>query len=650
MVIFLCYFTLIINVNAQTVKKYIGDFTGKETEGKAEYEYYEKDFKKYFHGKFNYTFYQNNVKFTISGTFKNNLRNGLWTINGSILKPIGNIVYGEYLLTGEYTNGELIGKWTYKQIFKEKYSGGVSTVSSYSTANFRNNHFVGKIYSMFKNDNVLTAELNGQFNDNGFMTGLWSIKYPKYTSSFEDAKNSPIIEDIRNYQNGLCFSMKIMDISNNELIENNDNSDFLNLFMQHIDTMSNICGYSNKIYSLKENQTGKIIYGIAKSNNHIDDVLNFWSSNSKENLLGEVTTDFNIPNSIVEKQVIDIGTPISIYEKATKYFNSGNLENALKYISSVVNSEPSNTLYLGTYGWWLLLDKQYLKSLQVFERANSLSEKTKQDTMIYLCRLAHAYLLNNQYDKALQIYNENLDKKINNLDCYDFINNDFNLLLNHGITTTDIVKMKNVLSLKKEQIENTQKKLNQLKEKEKIINEMKKNSETIKTEKEKLQSSSKKIGKKIFLTLNSFYENQLLQEKDTFKIVEIQKNIIQSYDLINKHCIQNDPLPVVIKQFKVSETPEEYLKVLYSIDKINADNKQNYNLAIEKADKFLLEKKYRNAKIEYKKALSYIKNDQYATQKKKTAKRLQTKVVIVKIAYTAGIAIVVYLAVAESVK
>jgi len=451
LVLLMITIVLIKVVYAQSNKTFSGSYSGRNTNGQAVYEYYEKNYEKIYNGSFQYSFIKNKIKFSIVGNFSDNKRTGIWKIKGELLEPIGDFIYADYLMEGNYINGELAGKWTYKQTFKQKYTGGVATVSSYAFANFKNNHFVDDIYVLFKNDNVLTVELKGQFDINGYMNDLWSIKYPKNTSSFEAAKNSPIIEDLRQYKNGLCLNMKILNSTSGEIIENNDNSEFLNTFFKHLDLSTNICSYGKKVYSLDENNTGKIIYGIAKTNSHINDALNVWTSNSTENLLNEISQGFINPNLKVEKQVVDLGGPDLMYQKATNFIQSGNANDAFKYINYAINSDPTNLEYLHANGWWQLLEKQYENSLTTFIKANNLLTAPLKEVNLYIkCRLAHAYILNNQYEKALKIYTENVELKIGEKEWIAVVNKDFEIMNQNGISHPDFDKIKNELRQKQE--------------------------------------------------------------------------------------------------------------------------------------------------------------------------------------------------------
>ena len=68
----------------------------------------------------------------------------------------------------------------------------------------------------------------------------------------------------------------------------------------------------------------------------------------------------------------------------------------------------------GTYlniSWYCLLDKQYKKAITYGEEGLKLAKNNKNKMWLYT-NIAHGYLLNNEYNKALNIYTRYKGKKI----------------------------------------------------------------------------------------------------------------------------------------------------------------------------------------------------------------------------------------------
>ena len=102
---------------------------------------------------------------------------------------------------------------------------------------------------------------------------------------------------------------------------------------------------------------------------------------------------------------------------------------------------------INTIAWECLLDKEFKKALQILERGIPLIN-VKNKTLPYLLgNLAHAYLFNNQFDKAYKIYFNNDFQllKINDMSWKEAVLQDFKEFEKSGIKSEDMKKIKKEL-------------------------------------------------------------------------------------------------------------------------------------------------------------------------------------------------------------
>lgn len=95
----------------QNLKVYSGDYTLNAigAVGTAKYSYYENDeYQRVYHGDFTLSVEKGNFSGVISGKFKNDLRDGKWTIKGSFGYP----QYLDMVMIVNYVEGQPNGAWT----------------------------------------------------------------------------------------------------------------------------------------------------------------------------------------------------------------------------------------------------------------------------------------------------------------------------------------------------------------------------------------------------------------------------------------------------------------------------------------------------------------------------------------------------------
>lgn len=196
----ICAVILSINLTAQSLSNFNGSFTDGRMgqNGTATYSYYEDENtqKTIKHGSFSYSF--NGVgdykgfNQTIKGTYKNGLKDGLWTYtlsfadfnieNGLVMLAATNkYTTGKITLTANYKDGYAHGvwktNWSLKKRSKDYYNREWLPFEALKTLaiemNFVNGYLVGKIN--IKND-FSPFEASGNFDQNSLATGTWVVK------------------------------------------------------------------------------------------------------------------------------------------------------------------------------------------------------------------------------------------------------------------------------------------------------------------------------------------------------------------------------------------------------------------------------------------------------------------------------------------
>lgn len=139
------------------------------------------------------------------------------------------------------------------------------------------------------------------------------------------------------------------------------------------------------------------------------------------------------------------------------YFSTSELE--LNSSNSLNNKFNFNDFYynriftikdgsaINSLAWENLLNKNFPKALEILERGIPLIKESDEVFPYLLTNLAHAYLFNNQFDKAHKIYLENLSLKLNEKPWKVAILEDFEDFGKRGIQNADMEKIKQELLL-----------------------------------------------------------------------------------------------------------------------------------------------------------------------------------------------------------
>lgn len=139
------------------------------------------------------------------------------------------------------------------------------------------------------------------------------------------------------------------------------------------------------------------------------------------------------------------------------YFSTSELE--LNSSNSLNNKFNFNDFYynriftikdgsaINSLAWENLLNKNFPKALEILDRGIPLIKESDEVFPYLLTNLAHAYLFNNQFDKAHKIYLENLSLKLNDKPWKVAILEDFEDFGKRGIQNADMEKIKQELLL-----------------------------------------------------------------------------------------------------------------------------------------------------------------------------------------------------------
>lgn len=138
----------------------------------------------------------------------------------------------------------------------------------------------------------------------------------------------------------------------------------------------------------------------------------------------------------IEVNYKDVSRNFNFHFDYNKYFNEN--------IFLVKDAEAINSL-----AWSCLLKQDFTRALQVLERGLPLIDIKSRTYPFIMSNLAHAYLFNNQYEKAHNIYFSNTKLQINDMSWKDAILKDFIDFKNIGINSTDMDKIKEELMRQK---------------------------------------------------------------------------------------------------------------------------------------------------------------------------------------------------------
>lgn len=265
-------------------KSYSGSFNTTNFKGNASYKYKENiDGQRSFDGAF--SFKSQDSKFSITGDFQDNKRNGQWKIilnNVNYSNLVGNYIISS-TTSGSYNEGKLSGAWNIARtttmtisnnslmksltfLFADKnYKPNEAKITKETfQASFKDNHFVNVFKYSSDNGKI---KVSGKFNNEGFCDSTWQISF------YEDGilKN-----EINEYKNGVLTSRKNIDNSTGDIkviyapkVNTND-------FFKNYNPDKNISIVNGSCYNLKNGN-------VEEGNNLKNYAISAWTSNKLPN-------------------------------------------------------------------------------------------------------------------------------------------------------------------------------------------------------------------------------------------------------------------------------------------------------------------------------------------------------------------------------
>lgn len=347
-------FCFTVSLNAQ---KYKGKLEGEHTSGKAEYEYYKKNYEKIWDGDF---YYNSNDKFIINGHYSDNLKNGDWSVKLTNYHYDGYT--GDFWITSnvkaQYNKGNKVGKWNVSHKVRKEYGtlfkGIINELANLfgedekipdeiklkeeTTAFFENNHFSRNFnynqYAVGSSNKQVT--ITGQFDKNGKIIGEWEYKSPE---TYELVK----------YKKGVLYFNIKRDEASGKVTKRIDRESFVERFFQNYDKSVNISIFNNEVYSLKKK---------TEYENEIHTGLKFWERETYNQIGGIVDgiAIYEIPKGSNRDRLWREYKIVKCYEeyddcdkrknklkyehlinKGDFYFNKNKYEKALDYYNKAIS-------------------------------------------------------------------------------------------------------------------------------------------------------------------------------------------------------------------------------------------------------------------------------------------------------------------------
>lgn len=341
----------------QTYKgKYILD---DYTSGNVEYEYLEVNNDRVLDGYFTFTAYGSMGGFTMSGYFKNGLKDGSWNYANS-----QGMVYERK----NFKNGKLDGLCE---------SGDLKL-------NLKDNHFVGS-FTYTKNRTTYT----GQFNQNGYADGEWVI----------DSNKSGIryIRTLK-WENGTLVSDIEFDESTGKKI------DYLS--PKRFGTPEAYLAYQENISNYFER----------KVKSH--PIYEYYENKSKHSNLpkrgiymGEYPMTIPPFNGKLKLKPNEKQLETSMNE-GIELYNNKKYEEAIEIFQQVIDNNPSNIAY--SYEWIGSAYRQINNYSKAVEALYKAVEFGSNDATTYF-RLGHSYFMVKKYPEAIVCFQKAINGKSDNL-------------------------------------------------------------------------------------------------------------------------------------------------------------------------------------------------------------------------------------------
>lgn len=332
----LCIFTSVNVVQAQQLQFYNGDYTVMDTvKGTATYAFYQvSDDSIQLQGDFNFLsdlYQEENVlnvkKVSVQGNFRRGVKRGNWEYEQSYytvtLDRIRNLNLESTLngmqlrITGRYVNGKANGVWQTKRIkvLDSKPLGSsvnlrLQFVNGVATGNFS--------YDMNVNGEPLT--ISGKFSEEGFMDGLWKMRYT--------TKDSVIVEEERTYSDGILTDLLKVEQKEGE----NDTVASVSFF----DAKDRLVGLLSKTEDLNF-KLGDKGFGVLFDNGYRSNDIRRRSQDDGNTFLEEVFKVFDAKKSVIGA-VADPTPPTINFTRRFEYVYSHNEDSIIDVIMPLLDN------------------------------------------------------------------------------------------------------------------------------------------------------------------------------------------------------------------------------------------------------------------------------------------------------------------------
>lgn len=380
----LCIFASVQVINAQQLQFYNGEFTVMDTvKGNATYAFYQiSEDSVQLQGEFKFLsdlYQEENVlnvkKVSIQGNFRRGVKRGNWEYEQSYytvtLNRIRNLNLESTLngmqlkISGSYVNGKANGVWQTKrvQVVDNKPQG--------SSVNSRLNFVDGIASGNFSYDMKVNGEpltITGKFSDNGFMDGLWKMRY---------TRDSITVIEERNYSDGILTDLI--------KIEFNEGKSDTVASVSFIDAKDRLVGLLSKTESLNF-KLGEKGFGVLFDNGYRRNDIRRRSQEDGNAFLEEVLKVFDAKKSVIGA-VADPTPPTINFTRRFEYVYPENedsiidvmkplLDNMSKRVDTLLDNPTfdinrrTDTLLAKGYAFVRLAQDKVERSKEVIKKIN----------------------------------------------------------------------------------------------------------------------------------------------------------------------------------------------------------------------------------------------------------------------------------------
>ncbi|WP_162417582.1 hypothetical protein [Cyclobacterium roseum] len=239
---------------AQVKSVYEGTYTFHGKEGTATFEFLEEEEEMVMDGFFRFDYLEKDSadqtilhKFQVTGEHVRNERNGTWIFDREIhrisLEDVVNFEIVSRLksenihVEAMYSEGVKTGTWTFKQ--NDYVDGELNPKAEATGIVFSEGKIVEDFdYRNFEGD--FTQLIRGEINSNGYMDGEWSLVY---------LKDSVLVSEVRNYENGFLLGVKQRNLQTGAAIQEV-------IFYETIEKLQNLESESQKRYKISSADFG----------------------------------------------------------------------------------------------------------------------------------------------------------------------------------------------------------------------------------------------------------------------------------------------------------------------------------------------------------------------------------------------------------